>query len=72
MGEMKVLFVDPDPHARTEAVGAVLARRGHVMTAAHDATALIVHLVTRPTALTRPRDITFGLMATPAKPMPAA
>jgi len=34
------------------------------------ATSLIVHLFTRPTSLTRPRTITFGLMATPAKPMP--
>jgi len=35
-------------------------------------TTLIVHLFTRPTALTRPRTLTFGLMATPAKPMPEA
>jgi signal transduction histidine kinase len=45
---MKVLFVDPDPHARTEAVGAVLARRGHVMTAAHDATAALAACVDVP------------------------
>ena len=35
-------------------------------------TSLIVHLFTRPTTLSRPRAITFGLMATPAKPMPEA
>jgi hypothetical protein len=35
-----------------------------------EATALIVHLFTRPTVVTRPRTLTFGLMATPAKPMP--
>ena len=35
-----------------------------------EATSLIVHLFTRPTSLTRPRTLTFGLMATPAKPMP--
>ena len=35
-----------------------------------DATSLIVHLFTRPVTFTRSRDITFGLMATPAKPMP--
>jgi hypothetical protein len=37
-----------------------------------ETTSLIVHLFTRPTTLTRPRSITFGLMATPAKPMPEA
>lgn len=33
-------------------------------------TELLVKFVTRPFALTRPRTIAFGLMATPAKPMP--
>ena len=33
-------------------------------------TSLIVRLVTRPVTFTRPRTIAFGLMATPAKPMP--
>lgn len=37
-----------------------------------EATSLVVHLFSRPTALTRPRTLTFGLMATPAKPMPEA
>lgn len=37
-----------------------------------ETTSLIVHFVTRPTVLTRPRTLTFGLMATPAKPMPEA
>ena len=35
-----------------------------------EATTLIVHLFTRQTTLTRARTITFGLMVTPAKPMP--
>jgi len=35
-----------------------------------ETTSLVVHLFTRPTSLTRPRTLTFGLMATPAKPMP--
>ena len=35
-----------------------------------ETTSLIVRLVTKPVTLTRPRTITFGLMATPAKPMP--
>lgn len=35
-----------------------------------DVTSLVVRLVTEPVTLTRPRRITFGLMATPAKPMP--
>ncbi len=35
-----------------------------------ETTSLIIHLFTRPTILTRTRSITFGLMATPAKPMP--
>ncbi len=35
-----------------------------------DVTSLVVRFVTRPVALTRARAITFGLMATPAKPMP--
>lgn len=33
-------------------------------------TSLIVRLVTKPIKLNRPRTIVFGLMATPAKPMP--
>ncbi len=33
-------------------------------------TALIVRMVTRGVVLARPRTVTFGLMATPAKPMP--
>jgi len=33
-------------------------------------TSLIVHLVTKPVVLKRARSIVFGLMATPAKPMP--
>jgi len=33
-------------------------------------TLLVVRLVTRPVVLKRPRTIVFGLMATPAKPMP--
>jgi hypothetical protein len=33
-------------------------------------TSLVVHLVTRPVVLSRPRRLVFGLMATPAKPMP--
>jgi hypothetical protein len=33
-------------------------------------TSLVVRLVTRPVALKRPRALVFGLMATPAKPMP--
>jgi hypothetical protein len=37
-----------------------------------ETTSLVVHFITRPTALARPRAITFGLMATPAKPMPEA
>ena len=37
-----------------------------------DATSLVVRFVTRPVAMARARAITFGLMATPAKPMPAA
>ena len=37
-----------------------------------ETTSLIVRLVTKPVTFTRPRTITFGLMATPAKPMPAA
>ena len=36
-----------------------------------DTTELVVRLVTRPVVLTRPRTIAFGLMATPAKPMPS-
>jgi len=36
------------------------------------ATSLVVHFFTRPTTLDHPRTITFGLMATPAKPMPEA
>jgi hypothetical protein len=36
------------------------------------ATSLVVHFFTRPTSLASPRTITFGLMATPAKPMPDA
>ena len=36
-----------------------------------ETTSLIVRFVTNPVALTRPRQIAFGLMATPAKPMPA-
>jgi hypothetical protein len=35
-----------------------------------DVTSLVVHLVNRPVVLSRPRTLTFGLMATPAKPMP--
>ncbi|HRT28244.1 MAG TPA: DUF6067 family protein [Kiritimatiellia bacterium] len=35
-----------------------------------ETTSLVVHLFTRPTSLTRPRTLIFGLMATPAKPMP--
>ena len=35
-------------------------------------TTLVVHMVTRGVTLARPRTITFGLMATPAKPMPAS
>jgi len=35
-----------------------------------DTTSLIVKFVTRPVVFKRPRTITFGLMATPAKPMP--
>jgi hypothetical protein len=35
-----------------------------------DVTSLVVRFVTRPVAMTRARTITFGLMATPAKPMP--
>jgi len=35
-------------------------------------TSLVVRLVTRPVVLKRPRTIVFGLMATPAKPMPEA
>lgn len=35
-----------------------------------EATSLVVHFFTRPACLARPRSITFGLMATPAKPMP--
>jgi len=34
-------------------------------------TALVVRLVTKPVVLKRPRTIVFGLMATPAKPMPS-
>jgi hypothetical protein len=34
------------------------------------ATSLVVRMVSRPVALARPRTLTFGLMATPAKPMP--
>lgn len=37
-----------------------------------ETTSLIVHFINRPTDLTRPRTLTFGLMATPAKPMPEA
>lgn len=37
-----------------------------------EVTSLIVHFINQPTPLTRPRAITFGLMATPAKPMPEA
>ena len=37
-----------------------------------DVTSLVVHLFTRPTALAQPRTLVFGLMATPAKPMPEA
>jgi hypothetical protein len=33
-------------------------------------TSLVVRLVTRPVELKRPRTLVFGLMATPAKPMP--
>ena len=33
-------------------------------------TALVVRMVTRRVVLARPRTLTFGLMATPAKPMP--
>lgn len=33
-------------------------------------TSLIVRLITRPVVLARPRTLVFGLMATPAKPMP--
>jgi len=33
-------------------------------------TSLVVHLVNRPVLLKRPRTLVFGLMATPAKPMP--
>ena len=35
-----------------------------------ETTTLIVRLVTKPVALARPRTLVFGLMATPAKPMP--
>ena len=35
-----------------------------------ETTSLIVRLVTKPVTFTRPRTIAFGLMATPAKPMP--
>jgi hypothetical protein len=35
-----------------------------------ETTMLIVRLVTKPVALARPRTLVFGLMATPAKPMP--
>ena len=35
-------------------------------------TALVVRMVTRSVVLTRARTLTFGLMATPAKPMPAS
>lgn len=37
-----------------------------------DATSLVVRFVARPVAMTRARTIVFGLMATPAKPMPEA
>jgi hypothetical protein len=37
-----------------------------------DVTALVVHMVTRSVVLARPRTLTFGLMATPAKPMPVS
>ena len=33
-------------------------------------TSLVVRMVNRPVVLSRPRVLTFGLMATPAKPMP--
>ncbi len=33
-------------------------------------TALVVHMITRGVMLARPRTVSFGLMATPAKPMP--
>jgi len=33
-------------------------------------TSLVVRMVNRPVVLARPRTLTFGLMATPAKPMP--
>jgi hypothetical protein len=35
-----------------------------------DVTSLVIRFVTRPAAMARAREITFGLMATPAKPMP--
>jgi hypothetical protein len=35
-----------------------------------ETTSLVVHLVTRPLVLSRRRTMVFGLMATPAKPMP--
>lgn len=35
-------------------------------------TSLVVRIVSRPVVLSRPRRIVFGLMATPAKPMPEA
>jgi hypothetical protein len=35
-----------------------------------DVTSLVVHMINRPVVLSRPRTIVFGLMATPAKPMP--
>jgi hypothetical protein len=35
-----------------------------------DVTSLVVRMVGRPVVLSRPRTLTFGLMATPAKPMP--
>ncbi|MFW6163971.1 MAG: glycoside hydrolase domain-containing protein, partial [Planctomycetota bacterium] len=55
--------LDADEKKKTFAPCLSLHRRGGVLT-------LRVHLVQKPVTLTEPRQIVFGLMASPAKPMP--
>lgn len=58
------LDVHPENRDNPYAPGLILIRDKGVLT-------LRVNLVQKPVAITEPRTIVFGLMATPAKPMPA-